>query len=89
MERQELMELLGMKVVDKVTEFKGVVTSISFDLYGCIQVLVSPGTDEQGKYRDSRWFDTQRLRVTSKKPVMERPNFEGEKGPVEKPIDYR
>ena len=33
------LELLGQKVEDKVTGFRGVVTTISFDLYGCIQAV--------------------------------------------------
>ncbi len=84
-------ELLGMKVEDKVTGFKGVVASISFDLYGCVQVIVNPGMDKDGKLKGSEWFDVARLKVTSTKPVMDRPNFEsgsvaeGKKGPAEKP----
>lgn len=80
-----------MKVEDRVTGFKGVVASVSFDLYGCVQAIVNPGTDKDGKPKDSHWFDVNRLRVTSKSPVMERPNFdfgavaEGWKGPAEKP----
>lgn len=35
-------KLLGMEVKDKVTGFKGVVSTITFDLYGCIQAGVTP-----------------------------------------------
>jgi hypothetical protein len=81
------IELLGLKAQDKVTGFKGVITSISFDLYGCVQAVVNPGTDKTGKPVDSHWFDVSRLKVTSTTPVMERPdfNFGVEKGPAEKP----
>jgi hypothetical protein len=91
MKIQEHMELLGMKVSDKVTGFKGVVTSVSFDLYGCIQAIVTPEVSKEGKQEDSRWFDVQRLTVTGKAPVMALPNYEygyvaeGRKGPAEKP----
>lgn len=83
--------LLGKKVADKVTGQKGVVTSVSFDLYGCIQVVVNPGMGPDGRLQESAWFDVSRLKVLSEKPVMEVPNFEdgpqaeGKKGPAEKP----
>ena len=82
---------LGLKVRDKVTGFKGTVTSVGFDLYGCVQVIVNPGLDKSGKPGESLWFDIARLEKTSMKPVMEVPNFdfgpvaEGLKGPAEKP----
>ena len=91
MKLQEHIKLLGMKVKDKVTGFNGVVTSMSFDLYGCVQAIVTPEAGEAGKQEDSRWFDVQRLTVTGKKPVMELPNYEygyvaeGRKGAAEKP----
>ncbi len=80
-----------MSVEDNITSFKGIVTSVSFDLYGCIQAVVNPGLDREGKPRDSHWFDVSRLKVTSKKPKMTQPNFDsqnisdGDKGPAEKP----
>lgn len=76
-----------MKVEDRVTGFKGVVASVSFDLYGCIQAVVNPGMDKSGKLGDSNWFDVNRLKVISKSPVMPVPAFalEEEKGPSEKP----
>jgi len=82
--------LLGYKVKDKVTGFKGVVSSIHFDLYGCIQAVVVPGADKT-KLDNGHFFDVGRLEVTSKKPVMEIPDFdygaiaEGKKGPAAKP----
>lgn len=88
---QKHLGLLGLKVQDKVTGAKGVVASISFDLYGCIQAIVNPGLDKDGKPQDSSWYDVNRLTVTDSEPVMQRPNFdagliaEGVKGPAEKP----
>ena len=38
------LDLLGHKVKDKVSDYTGVVISISFDLYGCIQADVRPIT---------------------------------------------
>ena len=91
MEIMKHIELLGMKVEDKVTGFGGVVSSVSFDLYGCIQALVNPGLDKDGKFKEQSWFDVRRLIVKGKTPVMERPEFvrgpvaKGEKGAAEKP----
>lgn len=85
------MELLGMRVVDKVTSFEGVVTSICFDLYGCIQALVHPGISGEGKLLEQQWFDVNRLGLTSSTPVMRLPNYadgrqaEGRQGAAEKP----
>lgn len=87
------LDLLGMRVEDRVTGFKGVVATVGFDLYGCIQGVVNPGADADGKLRDSQWFDVNRLRVIDDTPVMERPEFEwtpeviaeAGKGPAERP----
>jgi len=43
---QKHLDLLGHKVTDRVSGFTGVVTSIGFDLYGCIQAVVTPGADK-------------------------------------------
>jgi hypothetical protein len=92
MEIKKHLDLLGFRVEDKVTGMEGVVASISFDLYGCVQAIVNPGMTKDGKLADSVWFDVNRLKVTSKKPVMEVPNFdyglqaEGKQGAAEKPM---
>jgi hypothetical protein len=76
----EYMKLLGCKVRDLVTGFEGVVSSISFDLYGCIQVIVTPFVDKDGKLGEGRWFDSKRLVVTDRTPVMAVPKFEAVPG---------
>ena len=89
----QYLDMLGMRVEDRVTGFKGVITSMSFDLYGCIQAIVNPGVDKDGKPGDSHWFDVLRLQMVGTEPVMARPEFnwtpqavsEGRKGPAEKP----
>ena len=86
------LELLGKEVKDKVTGFRGVVSSVSFDLYGCVQAAVAPPVDEKGEIPRTGWFDVVRLNVLSHDPVMELPDFskgyvaEGRKGPAEKPL---
>lgn len=102
--------LLGLKARDAVTGFPrrlpthetpshsmpnhGVITSISFDLYGCVQVVIQPTVDEKGGSQDGQWFDVSRVEVLSSDPVMPVPDFfqgdsdvsKGEKGPAEKPL---
>jgi hypothetical protein len=74
---QEHMKLLGHKVRDRVTRFEGVVSSISFDLYGCVQAIVTPKIGKDGKQPESAWFDTKRLEVLSSTRVMEPGTYEG------------
>ncbi len=69
------LELLGMEVVDAVTNFKGVVSSISYDLYGCIQAVVSPYVNEKGEVGSGKWFDTIRLKETGPSRAMTLPVF--------------
>lgn len=89
---QKHMDLLGLKARDKVTGFEGVVSTVSFDLYGCIQVVLTPPLDGDGKKQDGVWFDVARLEVTDDVPVMDVPDFEsgpiadGKHGPAEKPM---
>lgn len=88
---------LGTKARDKVTGSKGVVTSVTFDLYGCIQVILTPEAKEDGTLPDGRWFDIGRIEPIHDDPisdarVMDVPDFnagpiaEGKKGPAEKPL---
>ncbi|MDY6957648.1 MAG: hypothetical protein SVK08_00690 [Halobacteriota archaeon] len=80
------LQKLGYKGKDKVTGMQGVITSISFDLYGCNQVLLNPGLDKDGKPRDAGWYDSNRIEVISKDPIMNQPDFANQKGPEIKPI---
>ncbi len=89
---KEHINLLGLKAVDKVTGYKGVITSISFDLYGCIQAVLTPKINNDGGLNGGKWFDIPRLEIVSKKAVMPVPDFdnqkimEGRKGAAEKPF---
>ncbi len=89
------LSILGKKVECKVTNFKGVATSVGFDLYGCVQIIVNPGIDATGKPGDSHWFDIGRLNIVDDTPVMSVPDFEfgpaaeGRKGPAEKPATLK
>lgn len=86
------LDLLGRTVKDKVSDFEGVVISMSFDLYGCIQADVRPiALDRDGKIGQGCWLDVGRLNVLSENPLMDIPNFEwgdvaeGKKGPANLP----
>ena len=91
------LSLLGMRVEDRITGFKGVVASVTFDLYGCIQAIVNPGLKPDGTLGESTWFDVNRLCVLSDEPVIKRPNYEwtpeaiaaGDKGPAERPPHFK
>lgn len=86
---QQYMEMMGMCVKDKVTGFAGVVQSVNFDLYGCVQFSVVPPVNEKGERVESSWFDSNRFELTDKKRVMPVPSFaaipeQHDKGPSEK-----
>ena len=88
---QQHLQILGKRIRDRVTGIEGVASSVSFDLYGCIQVVLNPGLDKDGKPRDLMWFDISRLVPLSEDRVMQPPNFEfgavaqGYHGAAEKP----
>lgn len=90
MEIKNHLEMLGFKAKEKVTGMTGVIDSIAFDLYGCVQASLRPPIDEDGNFPDGRWFDIARLQRTGKKRVMPLPNFnfglvaEGNHGPADK-----
>lgn len=83
---KEHLKLLGKPAKDLVTGFSGVVSSLSFDLYGCIQVVITPEVDKKGEIPAGQWFDIARVKVTRVKRVMELPDYisgyiaEGKKG---------
>ena len=85
------IELLGLPAKDKVTGFSGVLTSVSYDLYGCIQFVITPDAKD-GKFGESAWIDANRIKVTEGERVMELPKFnenyvlEYGKGAAEKPL---
>jgi len=91
----EHLDLLGKEVADKVTGLVGIATSICFDLYGCIQALVTPVMDKDGKLGDPNWFDVNRLVIKDTTPVMERPDYmkgfyaDGKSGAAEKPVQCK
>lgn len=100
MSAQDHIDMMGKKARDKITGFTGIVASVSFDLYGCIQAVLSPPLDKDGKPVDGRWFDIHRLEVVDHTRVMPVPQFaqplekaqygatptQHTHGPTEKPV---
>ena len=72
----DYLELLGKKCKDRVTGFVGVVSSVCFDLYGCVQVILAPGMLADGKLGDGHCFDWKRIEILDSTPVMPRPSYE-------------
>jgi hypothetical protein len=53
---------LGMYYKDMVTGFEGTATGLVKYITGCNQVLLVPKVDNEGKCRESHWFDVQRVK---------------------------
>jgi len=88
---KDALNLLGYRMRDKISGLTGVVTSVCFDLYGCVQAILNTGVDKDGKLCEHYWFDVQRLELVDEKRVMEPPAFgqakvaEHQSGPERKP----
>ena len=94
MKYSDVINLLGSKAKDKITKQNGIISTISFDLYGCIQVLLTPLKVKNGEdIKKHGWFDINRIEIIKEKKVMEHPSFETKYdsyndvgGPADKPI---
>jgi hypothetical protein len=73
---KEHLSLLGHRVRDLITNFEGVVSSVSFDISGCIQayVIAAMPNDKQ-ELTKGGWFDTKRLLTLSEMPLADQPSF--------------
>lgn len=88
----ETIDMLGLRAKDKITGFEGTISTVAFDLYGCVQVVLTPSAGADGKLGDGHWFDVHRLDV-QKKRIMPVPDFAAaavkpkdfKHGPAEKP----
>lgn len=52
---------LGIEGRDKITGFKGIITSVCYSLYGCHQYCIVPPADKEGKLVEGKWFDDGRV----------------------------
>ncbi len=53
----------GQQAKDRITGFKGTITSRCDYMTGCVQYLLSPKIGKDGAAVDSVWFDEDRLDV--------------------------
>lgn len=89
---RDTIDMLGRRAKDKVTGFDGTITCVSFDLPGCVQVVVTPDAKDH-KIEDGRWFDVNRVELAVQDRVMPVPDFEAgyrkpedyDRGPADKP----
>lgn len=85
---KKALGFLGTRQRDKVTGFAGVITSICFDINGCIQGCLKPPTDKDGKIPDGYWIDLDRLELNGP-PAMDPFPYDVSRkivqGPAEKP----
>lgn len=84
------LEILGAHMKDIVTGLEGMVDSVAFDTYGCVQATLRGKAKKDGTIPASHWFDVKRLELTGKQRVMDVPAFVDmpigtEAGPAEKP----
>jgi hypothetical protein len=88
----ESLKQLGKRCIDSVTGFEGVVSSVCFDLYGCVMVAITPSVDKDGKIREGAWFDIKRVVIGEDRVMLAPPFVETEKGKeggaAEKPRVY-
>jgi len=88
---ESVVELLGFPATDKVTGFTGVITSTSFDLYGCVQVIITPAAVSGKERLPGHWYDVNQIEVhRDQKRVINLPQFNTDlvttPGPAEKPL---
>jgi len=57
------MKNFGKLAIDKVTGFQGIITAVTYYLYGCAQYCLTPKVDNNGKTQDNHWFDEGRLEI--------------------------
>lgn len=75
--QKQSINYLGRKAKDKISGSVGIIISVCFDLYGCIQVVLTPGKiAKDGKEVSSiGWIDINRIEIMKGKPVMKHPDF--------------
>lgn len=85
------IDVLGKRIKEKVTGVEGVAVSISFDLYGCIQILLVRKDESGESLTTGQWIDLNRAKIIDSDRVMDIPDFgkieaiKDSKGPAIKP----
>lgn len=57
------MENFGKIAKDKVTGFTGMITAVTYYMYGCCQYCLQPKVDNDGKVQDVYWVDEGRIDI--------------------------
>ena len=84
---EQHLKLLGLPMKDRVTGFKGMVDSVSFDVYGCVQASLRPKMNDSGKLPVGHWFDIKRLENDGKQIMVAPPHFTTPPGQETGPAD--
>ncbi len=72
------MKWFGKKTKDTITGFSGVAIGYCQYSTGCNQILIAPSTSKDGEFRESNWFDEQRVEfLPGKKVVINNGNTPG------------
>ena len=86
---EQHLKLLGAQMKDKVTGIEGMVDSVSFDAYGCVQATLRAKANDKGEIPQSHWFDVKRLEESGDRIMEAPPHFTTppgmENGPADKP----
>jgi len=66
---QENRDVLGKKYRDVITGFTGTCVGEVTYLTGCVQLMLVPEVDNEGKRREAEWFDVDRCEAVSDEVV--------------------
>lgn len=72
---EEHLKLLGTTMQDVVTGIKGMVDSVCFDAYGCVQASLREPVKKDGTLAPGSWFDIKRLKPSGKRIMAAPPHF--------------
>lgn len=60
----------GVYAIDKITGFRGVITSRVDSLTGCNRYYLTPSVDKDGKNVDGGWYDEHSLEIDTTKQQL-------------------
>jgi len=72
---EQHLELLGTHMKDCVTGLEGMVDTVAFDAYGCVQASLRAKAKEDGTLPEAYWFDVKRLIQSGKRIIAMPPHF--------------
>ena len=79
---------LGDRVKDRISGLKGIVTGVTYFLYGCTRMTLQPEEAKDGKPADGFWVDEPQLELVKKGIV--RPTHPAlQATPAEQPVPRR